>query len=107
MSTTPRLHPLGKPCWRVRGIPYGSRKLIYKDKEKTPNGIIKISMKPGDTGKAKAAVGAKGDTLIDPPLPFGTTTRVQLHASTGACWEATFSGSVLRNDATQFNALSD
>jgi cysteine-rich repeat protein len=98
---------LGRDCWKARGIPHGAKKLLYKDKEKTPDGTTKVVVSPGPDGRAKIKVGAKGEHLVDPALPFGTTTRVQLHAGNGVCWEATFAGAVLRNDAVQFKALSD
>jgi cysteine-rich repeat protein len=98
---------LGRQCWKARGIPHGEKKLLYKDKEKTPDGTTKLVISPGPDGKAKVKIGAKGENLADPPLPFGSTTRVQLHAGNGGCWEATFASAVLRNDSVQFKAVSD
>jgi hypothetical protein len=47
-----------KPCWKALGTPPGSAGFKYKSKTREPHGIAKLTLKPGDAGKAKIV--AKG-----------------------------------------------
>lgn len=91
----------GKPCWIAKSTGYK-----YADKERTPDGVLKVLLKAGDAGKAKAQLKGKGENLPDlPELPLGVPTRAELKGANGACWEATFDGGgVLRNDGGGFKA---
>ena len=92
----------GKPCWKPSGAGFK-----YGDKELTPDGLSKISLKPGAAAKAKISVGGKSTNLPMPALPLTTPVKVQLGRSDGAlCWETTFS-SAKTNQADRFSAKSD
>jgi hypothetical protein len=91
-----------KPCWKALGAKgYG-----YKDGDLTPDGLSKATLKTGDTGKAQVSVKGKGTNLPDGVLPLTTPVVVQLQATTGQCWTATF-GTPQASDAGQFKANSD
>jgi len=100
-----------KPCWKARGDPAGSKGYAYVDKEATPHGVRKMLLKPGAAGKAKVAVEAKGSLVsssptLFPTLPLVRPVQVQVQATNGECFGATF-GTALRNDEGQFKAKSD
>jgi polyhydroxybutyrate depolymerase len=74
----------GKPCWAVAKT--GAK---YTNKPLTPDGLLKMSLKAGGTGRARIAVKGKGTHLLLPALPLGLPVRVQLlREDTGTCWEA-------------------
>jgi hypothetical protein len=52
---------------------------------------------------------AKGETLPPlPALPLALPLRIQLVASTGACWEAEYtSAGAIKNDPMQFSGRSE
>jgi hypothetical protein len=95
----------GKPCWKVAG-PDGDNRYVYADPEKTPDGMVRLVLKPGEAGKARIVARATGATLQVPGLPLALPTRVQLHSSSGACWEAGYGpgANVIRSDDTMFKA---
>ena len=57
-----------------------------------PDGLRKIRLRAGEDGKSRIAVKGKGALLVLPTLPIAEDDAVvvQLHNSTGACWEASF-----------------
>jgi len=84
-----------KPCWKSLGTPAGSKGYKFKNKTGTPDGIQKLVLKPGETGRTKIVVkGGKENLTASPtgfaPLPLALPARVQLQSSTGTCWEAVF-----------------
>jgi hypothetical protein len=91
-----------KPCWKA----LGTKGFAYKDGDLTPNGLLKVTLKAGDTGKAQVSVKGKGANLPDGVLPLTTPVTVQLQATTGQCWTATF-GTAQSSDSGQFKAKSD
>jgi hypothetical protein len=91
-----------KPCWKALGTNgYG-----YKDGALTPDGLSKVTLKAGATGRAQVAVKGKGANLPDGVLPLMTPVTIQLQATTGECWGATF-GTAAVSDTGQFKATSD
>jgi hypothetical protein len=96
-----------KPCWRA----VGSSGFKYGNKDASPDGLQKVSVKTGIAGKAKATVKAKGNNLSASPYgmpapPLTTPVRVQLQVSGGACFEATYSNPT-SNVTGWFKAKSD
>lgn len=90
------------PCWKaLNGM--GFR---YLDPERSPDGLLKVLLKPGEDERARVLVKGKGASLLDPPapaLPLELPARVQLQAENGECWEADYGAAgMLRNDPTQF-----
>ena len=88
----------GQPCWRA--VPGG---FAYQDRDRTPNGIDKISLRAGPAGTARVQVSGKGENLI-----FGNAGgisipwSVQLRASDGTCWES-LNGRFKPNGEFDFN----
>ena len=63
------------PCWK----PKDSKGFTYSDKERTPDGVKKLTLASGPAGKAKIALTAKGDAIPLPALGgFTLPLRVQL-----------------------------
>ncbi len=91
----------GKACWKDKATGFS-----YSDKEQTPDGISKLTLKAGTGGKAQVAVKGKGAPL--PMTPIGDYTlpvTAQLRRD-GRCWEATFSTASKFTDE-QLKAKSD
>ena len=87
-------------CWKT--LPDGAK---YRDKFGTPCGIDAITLRAGGDGAAAVAVKGRGPLLGSAGLPFASPTRVQMHASSGACWESVFSASAVQaNSATKYVA---
>lgn len=93
----------GKDCWKdLNGKG-------YKYKNKTgggSDGVFNMKLKPGDQGKTKVLVKAKGDFLTIPSLPLTNTVTAQLIIDDGVteeCWQSTFPFSIL-NDGSKFKA---
>jgi hypothetical protein len=96
-----------KPCWKALGTPAGSKGHKYVNKIGNTDGVKKLIVKPGEQGKAKAVVKAKGDGLDMPALPLALPVTAQLVASTGTCWSAAFEADgVLKNATGVFAAKS-
>jgi 6-phosphogluconolactonase (cycloisomerase 2 family) len=75
---------------------------------RTPEGVKQVVLKATATAKGKLKVKGVGPRLVGMPLPLPVPARVQLQASTGECWEATFSADgVKRNDAARFSGRAD
>jgi hypothetical protein len=93
----------GQACWRALGSPAGSRGYRYKDRERTPDGVDFLLVKPGDDGKAKIVMrGAGGSLGMPSPLNVALPATVQLH-SRNECWTATYDTPV-RNETGFFKA---
>jgi len=105
----------GKPCWKGLGSPAGSKGFKYKDSERTPNGVLKAVLKPGDAGKTKVVFKAGRGNLATgpaggpPTIPITGSLTAQLHVpATGECWSATFAAATAkRNSAGIFQASGD
>ncbi len=97
-----------KPCWKAQGTPPGAKGFRYLDPERTPNGLERIRLVPGEAGKSKAVVKGKGDLLLAlPPGPFPLPLRAQLRSAfERVCFEATYSA-VVTNDTSRLVAQSD
>jgi hypothetical protein len=84
-----------KPCWKPLGNPPGSRGYRYKNKARTPNGILKLVLKPGIEGKAKVIVSGGRERLFTgaagaPTQPLALPVVMQLQNASGECWQATY-----------------
>lgn len=85
-----------KPCWSVRATGFK-----YRDPDLTPNGIARLVLKAGRGGAAQIGVKGQGPNLALPTLPFSAPVTVQLRATTGQCWTASYS-TPKANGATRF-----
>jgi hypothetical protein len=97
-----------KPCWKALGRVPGTKGYRYNDKEATPDGLKQMTVTPGTDGNAKVVLKATGVNLALPILevPVPQPIKVQLQASNGTCFEATYSTSD-KNDGREFKASSD
>jgi hypothetical protein len=97
-----------KPCWKALGTPAGSAGFKFKSKTREPHGIAKLSLKPGVAGKAKIVAKGGHELLFDAPagspeLPLALPATMQLQATNGSCWEASYDTSgVIMNQAGEF-----
>ena len=89
-------HP-AKSCWKVTT----SSKL--NDKNETPDGLRRLTLKPGAIGRTKIIARGQGIHFREPPLPLGLPVRAQIQSANGPCWEATFA-TATKNDTAQFKA---
>jgi len=87
--------------WRA-----GRKGFKYKDKSKSPDGLMKVTLNAGESGKAKLTLGGKGPKLHNPTTPLNEPVTGQLINSEGMCWDAEFSGAK-KNDAGQYNAKGE
>ena len=78
----------------------------YKDSYRTPGGLFGIKLKAGVPGKASIAVKASRKNVGLPTLPLALPLRVQLQASNGECWEATYTEAAF-NNPVGFGASTD
>jgi hypothetical protein len=89
-------------CWTAKA----GGSFVYRDPTGAPTGLARLLLKTKPTGASKLAAKAKGANLGMPSLaPLALPVRTQLHAETGACWEAAFGATeIQRQDATQLKA---
>jgi hypothetical protein len=94
----------GLPCWAAKATAY-----TYKDKARTPSGLLKVVLKAGATGRAKVIVKGKGVALPDLAPPFALPVMVQLQRQgSNECWEATYDGGgVIKNQAGLFKGKAE
>ena len=90
-------------CWDRRGLPPGSRGFAYRKPNARPDGIDRLSLSPGRSGRASIVLQGRGPLLDLPALPLPLPLRAQLQSATGQCWETTFRPSgVVKNTTERF-----
>jgi hypothetical protein len=90
------------PCWKAKS----GTTFVYRDKERTPDGVTKLILASGPAGKARIVLAAKGDAIPLPPLgAFALPLRFQLQGN-GQCWEAVY-GTPQKNSPDEFKATAD
>ena len=94
----------GNPCWTAK--PTG---FTYKNKERTPDGVVSAKLKAGDAEKALIALSAKGGLLETPDTSsFTGPLSVQLQRGDGGiCFGSTFSTPFKKNVGGSFVAIGD
>jgi len=93
-----------RPCW----LAHGAAGFVYVDGSGSVDGVTKVALKVGADGKSAAMLRAKGERLTVPALPLSLPTRVQLQASSGTCFDTSFSSAGASvNTAAQFVGKSD
>jgi cysteine-rich repeat protein len=76
-----------KPCWKV-----DPGKIVYKNKQRTPDGVVKLQAKSGEAGKGKAQLQGKGANLALPTTILDGPVEAFLLSGAGpACLQATYS----------------
>jgi hypothetical protein len=92
----------GKPCWKP-----AKKGFKYRNGEALPDGLTKLLLKEGETGKAKIVLKGRGAPLPVPEFPLPLPLRFQLRNDLGECWEGAYTDeTTVKNDATRFNAKS-
>jgi hypothetical protein len=94
-----------KPCWKGLGTPAGSKGWKYSDKDGTPTGLTKITLKPGLLDKAKIGVKGKGAALPLPPMPIPAFPVVVQLQGAGKCWETTYDTTEVKVNTTEMVKL--
>jgi len=94
----------GQPCWKATG----STGFKYLDTNESHNGMMKVTLKSGATGKAKIIAKGKGQDLHLTTAQFNKNPSVvvQFKNTNGQCWQATFS-TAIKNQPDQFKAKGD
>lgn len=96
----------GADCWQHAG-PVS----LYKDTERTPDGIKGIVVRAGDAGRSQVSLKGKGEPLGARPLgtpilPLELPALAQFQIRGGACWQARYTeAGVKRNDDGKFKAV--
>lgn len=92
-----------RPCWTPN-----SNGFKYKDTVGTPDGIVQVQLKAGDTpGRASILVKGKGAALRLPlTQTIAAPVTVQLRRPDGPCWQAVY-GTPTAQDGRTFKAKSD
>jgi hypothetical protein len=89
----------GRPCWTASG-----ERITYVDRELTPDGLLRLMLRPGAAGEARIVAKGKGPNLGLPALGLTGEVTVRLKRSGGpACWQARFAAP-RRNDAERYRA---
>lgn len=92
----------GKPCWTDK-----TKKIKFKDSNKTPEGVTQLTLQPHDT-KPQIKAKLQGVDLgwrVTSALPPSVPVTVQLQGEVGPCWEASFSAAI-KNDGRQFKSVA-
>jgi hypothetical protein len=96
----------GVDCWQQFGPV-----TLYKDPERTPEGIKGIVVRAGDDARSQVSLKGKGETLGNRPLgtpmlPLELPARAQFQIRGGACWETRYTeAGVKTNDEAKFKAF--
>jgi len=96
----------GADCWQHAG-PI----TLYKDVERTPDGIKGLVVRAGEPGRSQVALKGKGETLGarpngTPVLPLELPALAQFQIRGGACWQTRYTqDGVKRNDDAKFKAV--
>ncbi|MFQ5512100.1 MAG: right-handed parallel beta-helix repeat-containing protein [Candidatus Krumholzibacteriia bacterium] len=84
----------------------GSRGYKYKDYNLTPDGVKTVQLRPGDFGKARAKLKAKGPNMDMPAAGLGfdpaAAVIAQLRHGNGVCHGTVFSAPFRKNDSGRF-----
>jgi hypothetical protein len=104
-ETAPAADTCGtRPCWKPNAAGTAT---VYRDAEKTPDGLQVMILKPGTGEAARITVKGKGDYLSLPGRALVSPVTAQLQRSDGGCWEAVYSAPFVRNDGMKFADTAD
>ena len=84
------------PCWKQLGD-----RFAYLNSEKLPDGMVRVALRAGETGKASVSAKANGPHLdLAGSPPFTAPVTAQVLDAHGECWSTTFtSADILKNEA--------
>jgi hypothetical protein len=93
-----------KECWSASAKGYR-----YRDRNLSPDGLLKLVVKAGAFGQSRAIVIGRGPALRVPGMPLSQDPNVvvQLLNSDGACWGASYGTPAGRNTFDQFKDRND
>lgn len=102
-----------KACWKDTGPSFAPTGLVYKDAGLLEDGVAKMILKSGASGKPKLVIKgknnlAKGLTNLPsmaPGLAGSTAATVQVYTDEAGCFSAMLSN-VVKNDPTLFKATN-
>lgn len=97
----------GSSCWQAKGAPPGSKGYVYKDTQVlVPDGLKRITLKPGAAAKAKAKVSGLGSNLHLPsPMNVNLPVIVQFQGENGTCFDDVFRTAKIDSEDT-FKAVN-
>ncbi len=81
-------------CWTA----LGSRGFRYRSRGGYPDGVRRVLLRARGEDQTSIAVRSGGPHLVIPSLPLAVPFRLQLHAASGACWEAAYDASEVRRN---------
>jgi hypothetical protein len=97
---------IDRPCWTRSGATF-----TYRSRDRGlgsgPRSSVRLTLRPGSTGKAKIIAKVRGVHLGLSPLPTELPVTLQLKNSAGLCWEGVYSDPAQRNDARQLKDRAD
>lgn len=85
-----------KPCWKkLKPGSSGDKGYVYKDADRSADGVLKVQLRPGEEGKTKIALKAKGPLLEGssqglPTPPIDLPVVAQLQSAAGRCFSVTY-----------------
>lgn len=89
-------------CWRELAGP--GQKVEYFHTDGNADGVRRVRLRPGGDGKARMSLQGRGSNLTLPALPLVAPVMVQLQASNGECWTATYDAFIKKNEGDRFRA---
>jgi hypothetical protein len=92
-----------RPCWKST-----KRGFSYRNPDPAGGAIQSLDLREGTSATARIALRGRGPLLALPDLTtLAAPLVVQVQASTGACWEATYSPPARRQSAKSFVDKAD
>jgi cysteine-rich repeat protein len=90
----------GKACWKRQG----TKGFAFKDRDGFADGLEKVSLRAGATGKSRILVKGRGANLLTMTLPMESAITVQIETNeNGACWQLDLPASgIQKNDSEEF-----
>ncbi len=94
----------GRPCWKSKG----AKGFLYRDHDRTPDGISRVRLRTTPPALADIVVRARGVNVPIPALPLTQPVIAQLIKSNGPeCWQANYSAPIIRNTADTYLDKND
>jgi hypothetical protein len=79
----------GRNCWKKRGDTF-----TYSDRDRSPNGLHRVQLRPGSGGETNITVQGKGENLALPGLPLSVSPEIIVQVLNsepdGPCWAIRF-----------------
>jgi hypothetical protein len=93
-----------KPCWKSRG----AKGFRYRDKDKTPSGIVRLVLRTKEAPLSDIVLRARGANIPFPALPLTPPVIAQLIKSDGPeCWQSVYSAPPVKNNSQVYQDKND